>query len=223
MCLARTPAGRCATRNSLAVRRAPHLYLRLRVRVRRAFNPPQPFYHRFPHPCRSYIGPDMAFIDILSLILSFGIVFSLRFLFPRNIVPLVSTSFEDAVTVLQRAEAINIPYVSEYRANLAILHPQFLQMRTESHRSPNFFQQFYLLFLCGLTWRLYVVKSRVDAIRRKIELAVDERQLAFLSNTNAQNATATALPASAADAGIPMTNVTEPRPPPAAVLSVRLP
>jgi hypothetical protein len=62
----------------------------------------------------------MVFIDILSLILSFGIVFSLRFLFPRNIVPLVSTSFEDAVTVLQRAEAINIPYVSEYRANLAM-------------------------------------------------------------------------------------------------------
>jgi hypothetical protein len=45
-------------------------------------------------------------------------------------------------------------------------------MRTESHRSPNFFQQFYLLFLCGLTWRLYVVKSRVDAIRRKIEVGL---------------------------------------------------
>jgi hypothetical protein len=43
-------------------------------------------------------------------------------------------------------------------------------MRTESHRSPGFFQQFYLLFLCGLTWRLYVLKSRVDAIRRGIEV-----------------------------------------------------
>jgi hypothetical protein len=62
----------------------------------------------------------MAFTDILSLIFSFAIVFSLRFLFPRNIVPIVSTSFEEAVTLLERAEAINIPYVSEYRANLAM-------------------------------------------------------------------------------------------------------
>jgi hypothetical protein len=62
----------------------------------------------------------MAFIDILSLILSFGIIFSLRFLFPRNIVPLVSTSFEETVALLERAEAINIPHVSEYRTNLAM-------------------------------------------------------------------------------------------------------
>jgi hypothetical protein len=62
----------------------------------------------------------MAFTDILSLILSFGIIFSLRFLFPRNIVPLVSTSFEEAMTLLERAEAIDIPYLSEYRANLAM-------------------------------------------------------------------------------------------------------
>lgn len=62
----------------------------------------------------------MAFTDILSLILSFAVVISLRFLFPRNIVPLVSTSFEEALTLLERAEAINIPYVSEYRANLAM-------------------------------------------------------------------------------------------------------
>ena len=63
---------------------------------------------------------SMAFTDILSLILSFGIIFSLRYLFPRNIVPLVSMSFEEAVALLQRAEAFNIPYVSEYRTNLAM-------------------------------------------------------------------------------------------------------
>jgi hypothetical protein len=62
----------------------------------------------------------MAFTDILSLILSFAVVFSLRFLFPRNIIPLLSTSFEEAIALLERAEAINIPYVSEYRANLAM-------------------------------------------------------------------------------------------------------
>jgi hypothetical protein len=113
-------------------------------------------------------------IDILSLILSslgiYGIVFSLRLLFPRTVVPLVKTSFEEAMSLLERAEAVNIPYVSEYRINLAILHNQFLQMRTDSHRSPGFFQQLHLLLLCGLTWRLYDLKSRVDAIRRKIEV-----------------------------------------------------
>jgi hypothetical protein len=69
-------------------------------------------------------------IDILSLILSFlgiyGIFFSLRFLLPRHVVPLVKTSFEEAMSLLERAEAINIPYVSEYRIGLAMyacLHP----------------------------------------------------------------------------------------------------
>ncbi len=134
----------------------------------------------------------MGSTDILNLILSFlgiyGIVFSLvRFLLPRNIVPLVSMSLKEALTLLARAEANDIPNVREYRANLAMyafcthqpsppqlteprLHNQFLQMRTESHRSPGFFQQFSLLFLCGLTWRLYDLKSQVDTIRRKIEV-----------------------------------------------------
>jgi hypothetical protein len=115
----------------------------------------------------------MAFVDIFSLILSFAVFVSLRFLFPRNIVPLVSTSFEEVGALLKRAEGINIPYMSEHQTNIAILRPQFLQMRTESHRSPGFFQQLYLLFLCGLTWRLYVLKSRVDAIRRRIEVGVN--------------------------------------------------
>jgi hypothetical protein len=94
----------------------------------------------------------MAFIDILSLILSFAIVFSLRFFFPRNIVPRVSTSFEEALILLERAEAINIPYVSEYRTTLAMyacLHPLvvFLQTHptqsappilTDAYREPSF-------------------------------------------------------------------------------------
>jgi hypothetical protein len=62
----------------------------------------------------------MAFIDVLSLILSLGVLYSLRLLLPRNIVPHVSNSFEEAVKSLQRAEAVNIPYVSEYQTNLAL-------------------------------------------------------------------------------------------------------
>jgi hypothetical protein len=112
----------------------------------------------------------MKIIDIFSLMLSLlgvhGIVFSLRLLLPRNIVPLVSTSLKEAMAALENAEAINIPNVSDFRTNLAMyahlythqclppltepnLHNQFSQMRTESHRSPSFFQQVYLLFLCG--------------------------------------------------------------------------
>jgi hypothetical protein len=67
--------------------------------------------------CYSYI--HMAVIDIVSLILSFGIIFSLRFVFPRNIVPLVSASLDEAEATLERAEAVNIPNVSEYQEKMA--------------------------------------------------------------------------------------------------------
>ena len=50
------------------------------------------------------------------------------------------------------------------------LRNKFLQMRTDSHRSPGFFQQLRQLFLCGLTWRLYDLKSEIEVIRRKIEV-----------------------------------------------------
>jgi hypothetical protein len=62
----------------------------------------------------------MAAIEIISFILSWAFIASLRVLFPRNMLPQVSTSFEEAATLLDRAEAINMPYVSEYRANLAM-------------------------------------------------------------------------------------------------------
>jgi len=162
----------------------------------------------------------MRVIDILSLILSFlgiyGLFFALRLLLPRNIVPSVSTSLTEVMALLEHAEANNISNTRDHRANLAILHNQFLQMRTESHRSPGFCQQFCLLFLCGLTWRLYDLRSRIETIRRKIELAVDEQQLAFLTNANAQSATTTALPIFANETAIPMVNVAEPTPPPPA-------
>ena len=133
----------------------------------------------------------MQFIDIFSLILSFlglyGIVFSLRLLLPRNVVPLVSTSLNETMALLENAEATNIPNVSDYRVDLAMYvfvhiglhnpqltecshHNRFLQMRTESHRSPEFFQQVCLLFLCGLTWRLRSLKSEIEDIKRKIEV-----------------------------------------------------
>jgi hypothetical protein len=43
-------------------------------------------------------------------------------------------------------------------------------MRAESNRSPGFFQQLCLLFLGGLTWRLYCLKSRIEAVKREAEV-----------------------------------------------------
>ena len=43
-------------------------------------------------------------------------------------------------------------------------------MRAESNRSPGFFQQLCLLFLSGLTWRLYNLKWRIQAVKREVEV-----------------------------------------------------
>jgi hypothetical protein len=65
----------------------------------------------------------MRFLDVFSLILSFfgfyGIVFSLRLLLPKNIVPLVLTALNEAMALLERDEAIYIPSLGDYRANMA--------------------------------------------------------------------------------------------------------
>jgi len=70
------------------------------------------------------ISIRMRFIDVFTLILSFlgvyGIVYSLRLLLPRNIVSLVSTSLNETMALLGHAEAINIPNMNDYRANLAM-------------------------------------------------------------------------------------------------------
>jgi hypothetical protein len=66
----------------------------------------------------------MRFFDIFTLVLSllgiYGVVFSLRLLLPRNVVPLVSASLKEAIAPLEDAEAVNIANVSDYRANLAM-------------------------------------------------------------------------------------------------------
>jgi len=80
----------------------------------------------------------MPFIDVVSLILSAGVLYSLRLVLPRNIVPRVSKSFEEAVNSLQRAEAVNIPYVNEYQTNLALyacLYPSAVSFPTDLTQS----------------------------------------------------------------------------------------
>ncbi|KAF8501521.1 hypothetical protein F5888DRAFT_1673032 [Russula emetica] len=62
----------------------------------------------------------------------------------------------------------------------------------ESHRAPGILRQLWLAVWYGLTCRLFTLSSRVEAIKIKIELAMDERQLISLTDT--QSTTATALP-----------------------------
>jgi hypothetical protein len=65
----------------------------------------------------------MRFLDVFSLILSFlgfyAIVYSLRLLLPRNIVPPVLTALNEAMALLECDEAISIPNLGDYRANMA--------------------------------------------------------------------------------------------------------
>ena len=69
--------------------------------------------------------------------------------------------------ILQRA---HIPESSKTPLTERRFRSQFVQMRAESNRSPGFFQQLCLLFLSGLTWRLYSLKSRIEAVKREVEV-----------------------------------------------------
>jgi len=64
-------------------------------------------------------------------------------------------------------------------------------MRTESQRSPGIFQQLLLAVRYRLTYKLYTLSSQVEDVKIKVELALDERQLASLTSTQG---TTTALP-----------------------------
>jgi hypothetical protein len=153
----------------------------------------------------------MRFVDVLNFCLSvlgtYGLFYSLRCALPRNIISRVSKTLDEAELLLSRAEGINaIRNLTEYRTRLAILGNQLLQMRVESHRSPGLFQQLRLVLLCGLTYRLCALSSRIEAI--KLELIVDERQLT--SVTTVQSAATTALPLPQAIMALPVTLAVEP-------------
>ncbi|KAI0280738.1 hypothetical protein BC826DRAFT_1191391 [Russula brevipes] len=161
----------------------------------------------------------------------YDLAFDRCLLLPRNVIPQVSTAFNEVWALLDRAEALNaIPSPSEHhRITLAMyeglcnptgiapltdnsLGDQLLRARIESHRSPGFFQQFRLASLSGLTWKLYVLHSQIEDTRRELELALDERQLTSL--TAVRSATSRVLPVSVAVTAVPTVGVAEPAPPP---------
>jgi hypothetical protein len=135
----------------------------------------------------------MRFTDILSFSFSiiglYGLVYYLRFLIPRNLLPHVSAVLTDAEHLLDRAESIGvIPRPNDYRLALTLYNApmplptdgpltdrhsysnQFLQIRMESHRAPRISQQLRLAVQYGLTCKLYALSSRVVAIKVEIEV-----------------------------------------------------
>jgi hypothetical protein len=135
----------------------------------------------------------MRFTDILSFCFSilglYGLVYCLRFLIPRNILPYVSAVLTEAKHLLNCAESTGvIPRPNDYRSALtlykAVVPPrtdgqltdrhrysnQFLRIRMESHRAPGILQQLRLAVQYGLTCKLYTLSSRVVEIKVEIEV-----------------------------------------------------
>ena len=144
----------------------------------------------------------MQITDILSFCFSifglYGLVYYLRFLIPRNLLPYVSALLTEAERLLDRAESTGvIPQPNDYRSVLtlyeAVVVPfptdrhltdqhrcasEFLQLRMESNRAPGALRQLRLAVQYGLTCRLYTLSSRVEAI--KITIEVCRNALLFL-------------------------------------------
>jgi len=135
----------------------------------------------------------MRFTDILSFCFSilglYGLVYYLRFLIPRNLLPYVSAVLTEAEHLLDRAESIGvIPQPNDYRSALTLYEAvvplptdrhltdqnscanEFLRIRMESHRAPGILQQLQLAVQNGLTCKLYVLSSRVVAIKVEIKV-----------------------------------------------------
>ena len=76
----------------------------------------------------------MQLLDIASFCLSvigtYGIVYSLRLLLPRNVIPHVSAALDEATLLLESAEDANaLPNTSEYRATLTMYEDVFTHLR----------------------------------------------------------------------------------------------
>jgi hypothetical protein len=138
----------------------------------------------------------MQFTDILSFCFSilglYGLVYYLRFLIPRNVLPYVSAVLTEAEHLLDRAESIGVlPQPNDHRSALTLYKAvmplrtdghltdcrryfnQFLRIRMESHRAPGMLRQLRLAVWYGLTCKLYTLSLRVEAIKIKIEVCLN--------------------------------------------------
>jgi hypothetical protein len=135
------------------------------------------------------------FIEIVSscraLLSIFASVLFLRFLLPRNLIPYVHAELSEALLLLDRAEVTGaIALESEERIALAryegvmFVHAgrhladldrpsftnHFMTMRIECHRSPRLLQQLELAVWCGLTYKLYALSLRINAVKADIKV-----------------------------------------------------
>lgn len=131
--------------------------------------------------------------DVLNFLLSilgiYGLLYYLRLLVPRNLLPQVSAALTEAEQLLDRAETTSaIPQPNGYRSALTsyeIVVPlpidrhltdqhscanEFLQIRRECHRAPGLLRQCWLANRFHLSFRLKRLLPRVEAIKRKIEV-----------------------------------------------------
>ena len=135
----------------------------------------------------------MQLTDILSFCFSilglYSLVYYLRFLIPRNLLPYVSAVLTEAEHLLDRAESTDvIPRPNDHRSALTLYKyvlplptdrhltdphsysNQFLRIRMESHRAPGILQQLRLAVQYGLTCKLYMLSSQVMATKVEIKV-----------------------------------------------------
>jgi len=82
---------------------------------------------------------------------------------------------------------------SELRTQLNFLENQFARMRMESNHARGIFQQLRLAVQHGLTCKLFALYYRIEALKSRLELALDEQHLVI-----AESARSTAMPSAAA-------------------------
>jgi hypothetical protein len=133
---------------------------------------------------------NIGFLEIFSMYIMamavYGIPIFFRYSLPCYIIENLSTSLDDVEQCLNSATTIGvIPAenradlerygirVFTRRGRLTDLHSladDLARMRIQSHHSPGFFQQTELGFRRGLTYRLYLLSSRIRAVKIRIEV-----------------------------------------------------
>jgi len=149
---------------------------------------------------------------IMSVFTTSAVVFWGRYLVPRFVVSWVSVPLGQVSTLLNLGESLTNE--DQLNISFAVLNHRFIELRTENHHAPGFFQQLGRMF-AGLTCRLYMLWWDINAFQREVELAIDEQQLAAL-NAN-QNVATRVLSDPTTNTAVPVNNVTQPTPPSPAV------
>ncbi|KAF8270178.1 hypothetical protein EI94DRAFT_1798403 [Lactarius quietus] len=145
----------------------------------------------------------------------YAVVVYLHGLLPRYIITHVTAKLDDAQDTLARAvKAGAIPNINKYEEDLKSFAGDLALMRRMSNRSPGLFMQVRLAVQHRLTYKLYSLSLKIDAVRRRVELEMDERRLALGAISHNNFITSVSIPLSGVTR--PMIHVTLPNPPPPA-------